>query len=65
VRSSSAHDVGSTFTNAREAQRREILEMSWLIDDIERNGIARTRGDAESRPVPDFEEPAERGCPPG
>jgi hypothetical protein len=48
-----------------EAQRREILEMSWLIDDIERNGIARTRGDAESRPVPDFEEPAERGCPPG
>jgi hypothetical protein len=48
-----------------EAQRREILEMSWLIDDIARNGVARTRVDAESRPVPDFEEPAERGCPPG
>jgi hypothetical protein len=48
-----------------EAQRREILEMSWLIDDIARNGVARTRGDAESRPVPDFEEPAERPCPDG
>jgi hypothetical protein len=48
-----------------EAQRREILEMEWLIDDIERNGIATGRAEAEARPVPDFAEPAERQCPAG
>ena len=48
-----------------EAQRREILEMDWLIDDIERNGVAATAEDAQARPTPDFEEPAERRCPAG
>lgn len=48
-----------------EAQRREILEMEWLIEDIQQNGIAVTPGDAEARPVPDFDVAAERRCPPG
>jgi hypothetical protein len=47
-----------------EAQRREILEMDWLIDDIRRNGRAATRTEAETRPLPDFWEPAARTCPP-
>ncbi len=47
-----------------EAQRREILEMEWLIDDIQRNGVAATLEEAESRPIPEFERPAERQCPP-
>lgn len=46
-----------------EAQRREIFEMEWLIEDIEENGIASTAEEAESRPVPEFSEPAERECP--
>ncbi|SEB53040.1 protein of unknown function [Paramicrobacterium humi] len=46
-----------------KSQRREILEMDWLIRDIERNGAAKTREEAESRAVPDFEEAAERQCP--
>lgn len=46
-----------------EAQRREILEMDWLIDDIRRNGVAATPEEAQARPVPDFEEPAARQCP--
>jgi cytochrome c oxidase subunit IV len=48
-----------------EAQRREILEMDWLIDDIRRNGVAATAEEAQARPVPDYEEPAERQCPAG
>ncbi|MEE2690687.1 MAG: DUF305 domain-containing protein [Pseudomonadota bacterium] len=36
------------------AQRREIKEMDWLIDDIEKNGPARTPAEAAARPVPDF-----------
>jgi hypothetical protein len=48
-----------------EAQRREIFEMNWLIDDIERNGVAATAEEAQARPVPNFEEPAERQCPTG
>lgn len=46
-----------------EAQRREILEMDWLIEDIEQNGVAKTREEAESRAVPEFQEAAERQCP--
>jgi len=46
-----------------EAQRREILEMSWLVEDIRSNGIASTPEAAAVRPVPAFEEPAERACP--
>jgi hypothetical protein len=45
-----------------EAQRREIFEMEWLIEDIGENGVAATPEEAESRPVPDYEEPAERQC---
>ncbi len=36
------------------AQRKEIKEMQWLIDDISRNGVAATQEEAEPRPVPDF-----------
>ena len=38
-----------------KAQRREIDEMKWLLDDIEANGHATTEADANARPVPDFE----------
>ena len=46
-----------------EAQRREIAEMDWLIEDIQENGVASTVEEAEARPVPDFSEPAQRECP--
>lgn len=61
----------STLTDVRvcelaveisEAQRREIFEMDWLIEDIERNGVASTNEEADARPVPDFDEPAARTC---
>ena len=45
-----------------EAQRREILEMDWLIEDIQRNGVAATPEEADARPVPDFDRPAQREC---
>lgn len=45
-----------------EAQRREIFEMEWLIGDIAANGAATTQQEAEARPVPAYEEPAERQC---
>jgi hypothetical protein len=48
-----------------EAQRREIFEMGWLIDDIAENGVATTRDEAASRAVPPYEEPAARRCPTG
>ncbi len=38
-----------------KAQRKEIKEMSWLINDIEANGAATTQEQAEQRPIPDFE----------
>lgn len=38
-----------------EAQRREIEEMNWLLEDIRQNGLASTQSDAEARPVPEFE----------
>ena len=47
-----------------EAQRREIDEMDWLIEDIERNGVADTPEEAEARAAPEFEASAERNCPP-
>jgi len=37
-----------------EAQRREIKEMEWLIEDIQANGEAETEAEANARPVPDF-----------
>lgn len=36
------------------AQRREIEEMEWLIDDIEKNGLLATAAEAQERPVPTF-----------
>lgn len=45
-----------------EAQRREILEMEWLIEDIKQNGPATTPETAEERSVPDFEVSADRQC---
>jgi hypothetical protein len=47
-----------------EAQRREILEMEWLIDDINDNGAASTLAEAEQRPVPEFDVSADRTCDP-
>jgi hypothetical protein len=37
-----------------EAQRREIAEMEWLLQDIAENGNATTAGEAAERPVPSF-----------
>lgn len=37
-----------------EAQRKEIKEMEWLIEDIRANGVAETQEEADARPVPDF-----------
>lgn len=37
-----------------KAQREEIDEMKWLIDDIAENGEATTAAEAAERPVPDF-----------
>lgn len=48
-----------------EAQRREILEMDWLIDDIRDNGAATTPAEARGRPVPDSDVAADRSCGPG
>jgi hypothetical protein len=36
------------------AQREEIAEMDWLIDDIAENGEVTTAAEAEERPVPTF-----------
>ncbi len=46
-----------------EAQRREIDEMNWLIEDIEENGEAETLEEARARPVPEFAAEALRDCP--
>jgi hypothetical protein len=45
-----------------EAQRREILEMDWLIDDIRDHGAASNQAEAAERPVPDFDVAADRTC---
>ena len=37
-----------------DAQRREIEEMEWLIDDIAENGEVTSEREARERPVPDF-----------
>ena len=37
-----------------EAQRREIAEMEWLIEDIQKTGKATTEAAADARAVPDF-----------
>lgn len=38
-----------------EAQRREIKEMDWLIEDIAKNGPVTSQTEAAARPLPDFE----------
>ena len=35
------------------AQRREIKDMEWLLDDIDEHGLARTAEDARRRPLPE------------
>jgi hypothetical protein len=45
-----------------EAQRREIAEMEWLIDDIGDNGAAETATEAAARSVPEFTGTAKRTC---
>lgn len=47
-----------------EAQRREIDEMDWLINDIRENGAASTRAEAQERPVPEYPADAETVCDP-
>lgn len=37
-----------------EAQRKEIKEMEWLIEDIRANGVAADQAEADKRPVPSF-----------
>ncbi|MCX2745396.1 DUF305 domain-containing protein [Mangrovivirga sp. M17] len=37
-----------------KAQRKEIMEMQWLIDDIKKNGIVETEEEKQARPVPKF-----------
>lgn len=46
-----------------EAQRREIAEMEWLIEDIDQNGIATSVVQAEQRPTPEFVGSSSRTCP--
>ena len=46
-----------------KAQRREIAEMEWLIEDINQNGAASSAAQAEQRPLPEFEGSSSRTCP--
>lgn len=43
-----------------KAQRREIMEMEWLINDIKENGLVETEEEKEKRPVPEFEGSTEK-----
>ena len=38
-----------------KAQRKEIMEMQWLINDIKENGIVEAEAEKKKRPVPKFE----------
>lgn len=46
-----------------KAQREEIDEMEWLIQDIRANGPATTAEQAQARPVPTIDRTADRQCP--
>ncbi|AEE25362.1 protein of unknown function DUF305 (plasmid) [Glaciecola sp. 4H-3-7+YE-5] len=46
--------VQQLATNIIEAQRREIKEMKWLLEDIEKNGVASSEAEASRRAVPEF-----------
>ncbi|MDN3491726.1 DUF305 domain-containing protein [Winogradskyella bathintestinalis] len=37
-----------------KAQRKEIMEMAWLIKDIKENGIVENESDKETRQIPNF-----------
>lgn len=37
-----------------KAQRKEIKEMEWLMNDIKTNGKTKTQAEAQQRPVPPF-----------
>lgn len=43
-----------------KAQRKEIMEMAWLINDIRKNGIVATEQEKQNRPVPPFEGSTEK-----
>jgi cytochrome c oxidase subunit IV len=58
----SDHRVCELAVEIIEAQRREIAEMQWLINDIEQNGTVKNAEIAASRPVPDFEGTSSRKC---
>ena len=45
-----------------EAQKREIREMQWLLEDIEENGEAVTAAAAEDREIPEFQVSDLRDC---
>lgn len=49
-------------TEIIKAQKREISEMQWLINDIGKNGPAITKAQAEERKVPEFEGNSIRQC---
>ena len=53
---------GALAVEISEAQRREIDEMDWLIEDIQENGVASTVAEGGARPVPDFGGDALREC---
>ncbi|MCY1158837.1 MAG: hypothetical protein MOP51_1861 [Citricoccus sp.] len=46
-----------------KAQREEIEEMEWLIQDIRQNGPATTAEQAQARPAPTIDRTADRQCP--
>lgn len=48
-----------------EAQRKEIAQMDWLIEDIGENGYAESAAEASQRPIPEFQGQATRTCPAG
>lgn len=52
---SGGHDVDERrYWRFIEAQKLEIEEMNWLLDDIETNGKATTEGEGKARPVPEL-----------
>lgn len=45
-----------------ETQRKEIREMSWLVEDIQAHGVASTADEAAARAVPNFSGASDRTC---
>ena len=46
--------VRALAVSITDAQKREIVEMNWLLKDIDENGKATTAAEAAARPVPEF-----------